>query len=75
MLTGESDYLLLATCYLLLTTYYWLLTTYYVLLTQVTLTALTGDPDLYIDNRQHYPTHQNHGWRATHMGDDVVSGK
>ncbi|KAL1514860.1 hypothetical protein AB1Y20_003944 [Prymnesium parvum] len=39
---------------------------------EVTLTALTGDPDLYIDCRHPYPTHASHGWRANMLGNDVV---
>ena len=36
------------------------------------LEALTGDPDLYVCNRDARPTHESHTWRATGVGDDLI---
>ena len=42
------------------------------LVLRVHLEALTGDPDLYVCNRDARPTHESHTWRATGVGDDRI---
>ena len=42
------------------------------LVLRVKVTTLRGDPDLYVSNRTRFPTHEDHVWRATGVGDDLI---
>ena len=45
------------------------------LVLRVKVTTVRGDPDLYMCNRHTHPTHEEHTWRATGVGDDVIKIK
>ena len=42
---------------------------------QIDVTALSGDPDIFVCNRNANPTQGSHTWKSAGTGDDVVTVK
>ena len=40
---------------------------------RVSVNALTGDPDIFVCNRNTHPTQSQHTWKSASAGDDVVT--